>query len=216
MLTLNCHAVLFDLDGTLIESTFYIERLWQDWGVQYGISPQNMSKIMNGRRAVEIISTIAPHVSLQEEAYALETKEIVGMDGMRTYPGAKELLSALPAKQWAIVTSGTLRVASARLNYAKLPIPDVFITADVVTAGKPAPDAYLLAAKRLNVKPSDCVVVEDTPAGIQAAKTAGMKAIAISSTHPREALSQADVVVQQLADIQIRVTGSDINIQFKH
>lgn len=214
MLTLDCQAILFDLDGTLIESTFYIERLWQDWGLQYGVSPQSMSEIMHGRRAVEIIRTVAPHISVQEEAYALETKEIVGMDGMRTYPGAKELLSALPPKQWAIVTSGSLRVASARLNYAQLPMPAVFITADVVTAGKPAPDAYLLAAKRLSVKPSDCVVVEDTPAGIQAAKAAGMKSIAISSTHRREALSQADVVVQQLANLQVRVTAGDINIRF--
>ncbi len=214
MLTLDCQAILFDLDGTLIESTFYIERLWQDWGSQYGISPQSMSEIMHGRRAVEIIRTVAPHISVQEEAHALEAKEIAGIDGMRTYPGAKELLSALPPKQWAIVTSGSLRVASARLKYAQLPMPDVFITADVVTAGKPAPDAYLLAAKRLSVNPSDCVVVEDTPAGIQAAKAAGMKSIAISSTHRWEALGQADVVVQQLANIQVRVTAGTINIHF--
>ncbi len=215
MLSLNCQAVLFDLDGTLVESTFFIERLWQDWGMQHGVIPQRMSEVMHGRPAVEIINIVAPHVSVKDEIYALETNEISRMDGMRTYAGAKELLSSLPPKQWAIVTSGSLRVATARLNYAKLPKPDVFITADDIKAGKPAPDAYLLAAKRLRVHPADCVVVEDAPTGIQAGKSAGMKVIGIASSHSKEELQQADVVVQQLADIKAHITGSRINILFK-
>ena len=214
MITLNCRAILFDLDGTLIESTFYIEKLWQNWGIQHGITPQRMTDVMHGRRAVEIVSIVAPHLAIQDEVYALETKEISGMEGMRAYPGAREILSALPPKQWAIATSGSMRVASARVNYARLPTPDVFITADQVAAGKPAPDAFLLAARRLHVSPSDCVVFEDTPAGIQAAKAGGMKAIGIASTHTKEALKLADVVVQHLADIKVYMTGNDINIQF--
>jgi mannitol-1-/sugar-/sorbitol-6-phosphatase len=164
---------------------------------------------------VEIISIVAPHLSIQEEAHTLEMDEIAKMEGMRTYQCAKEILSALSLKQWAIVTSGSLRVASARLNYAKLSVPEVFITADDVKAGKPAPDAYLLAANRLHVKPADCVVVEDTPAGIQAGKAAGMRVIGIASTHPGKVLTQADVVVQQLADIRLHSTASGINIQIK-
>ena len=215
MFTLNCQAILFDLDGTLIESTFYIERLWQDWGVKHGVTPQHMSEVMHGRRGVEIISIVAPHLSIPEETYELETAEILHMNGMQAYPGAKELLGALPRKQWAIVTSGSMRVASARLNYAMLPAPEVFITAEDVSAGKPAPDAYLLAATRLHVNPSDCVVIEDSPAGIQAAKAAGMKAIGIASTQPRQALSKADVVVQQLADIKVQIAGNQLHIEFK-
>lgn len=215
MVSLNCQAVLFDLDGTLVESTFFIERLWQDWGVQHGVTPQRMSEVMHGRPAAEIINIVAPHVAIQEEIYALETNEISRMNGMKTYAGAQELLSSLPPKQWAIVTSGSLRVASARLNYAKLPMPGVFVTADNIKAGKPAPDAYLLAAKRLNINPENCVVVEDAPAGIQAGKSAGMKVIGIASSHSREELRQADVVVQQLTDIKVHVAGSQINIQFK-
>jgi sugar-phosphatase len=215
MLTLNCQAILFDLDGTLIESTLYIERLWQDWGLQHGVTARYMSEVMHGRRAVEIVSSVAPHLQVEDEVYALETEEIVKMEGMKPYPGAKELLSALPRGKWAIATSGSRRVASARLNYAKLPTPDVFITADDVRAGKPAPDAYLLAANGLNVKPSECVVVEDTAAGIQAGKAAGMRTIGIASTRSEESLRQADVVVAQLADIKVDVMNPEIRLRFK-
>jgi sugar-phosphatase len=174
-----------------------------------------MSEVMHGRRANEIIHLVAPHLSIKDEVYALETDEISRMDGMRTYAGARELLSSLPARQWAIVTSGSVRVAYARLNYVKLPRPEVFITAEDVRAGKPAPDAYLIAAQRLHVSPADCVVVEDAPAGIQAGKTAGMKVIGVTSSHSKEELRQADVVVGQLSDIKPRLAGNQINIQFQ-
>lgn len=215
MLALTCQAILFDLDGTLVESNSFIERLWQDWGRQHGIAPQYMSEVMHGRRAREIIHIVAPHLPIKEEAYAMETAEISNMEGMQAYRGARGLLDTLPRKQWAIVTSGTLRVASARLNYAKLPTPEVFITADDVKAGKPAPDGYLLAAKRLNVSPADCVVVEDAPAGIQAGKAAGMKVIGIASSLQKETLSQADIVVRELADIKLQFTGNQLTIHFK-
>lgn len=215
MSTWKCRAILFDLDGTLVESTFFIERLWQDWGIQHGVSPHRMSDVMHGRPAVEIINIVAPHLSVREEIHALETDEISRMDGMKTYVGAKELLNSLPPRRWAIVTSGSLRVASARLNYAKLPVPEVFITADDVRAGKPAPDAYLLAANRLQVEPADCVVVEDSPAGVQAGKAAGMRVIGIESTHPGAALAQADIILQQVASIKASPHGSEIHIQFQ-
>jgi sugar-phosphatase len=215
MSTLNCQAILFDLDGTLIESTFYIERLWHAWGLRHGVSPQYMTEVLHGRRAVEIIHTVAPHLSVADEIYTIETNEIIGMDGMRAYPGARELLNALPRMQWAIVTSGSMRVATARLNYAQLPTPDVFVTADDVAHGKPAPDAFLLAAKRLNIDPANCIVCEDSPAGIQAAKAAGMKTIAIASTCPSEMLWQADVIAQQFADIQASFAGDQLHIHIK-
>lgn len=215
MSTLICQAILFDLDGTLVDSTSFIEHLWQNWGTKHGVAPQRMSDVMHGRRAGEIIGIVAPHLSIPEEQYALETDEIALMSGMKTYAGAHELLSMLPHDRWAIVTSGSIRVASARLNYAKLPTPDTFITADDVEAGKPSPDAYLLAAKRLHVHPRDCVVVEDAPAGIQAGKSAGMKVIGIASSHTKTELMQADVVVQNLADIHVQIGENQIKITFK-
>ena len=215
MQTLKCQAVLFDLDGTLVESTSFIERLWQDWGLQHGVSPQYMSEVMHGRPAVEIISIVAPHLTAEDEVYALETDEISRMEGMRTYDGAHQLLSSLPRGRWAIVTSGSLRVASARVNYASLPVPEVFVTADDVQAGKPAPDAYLLAAQRLHVKPENCIVIEDSPAGVQAGKSAGMRVIAIASSHSKDELSQADVIAGQLAEIRPHVAGNQISIHFR-
>lgn len=213
--TLNCRAILFDLDGTLVESTFFIERLWQDWGRQHGITPQRMSEVMHGRRAHEIIHLVAPHLSIKDEVHALESDEIAHMGGMRTYTGARELLNSLPPRQWAIVTSGSVRVASARLRHAELPMPEVFITAHDVNSGKPAPDAYLLAAQRLHVSPADCVVVEDAPAGVLAGKAAGMRVIGVASSHSREELSAADFVIGQLADIKLQTTGNQIFLQLE-
>ena len=215
MQSLNCQAILFDLDGTLVDSAFRVQRLWLEWGKRHGIDPQSIMEVMHGRRAGETISIVAPHLSVQDELGILENDEISDMEGVRPYASAQTLLSKLSPNQWAIVTSGTLRVASARLKHVGLPIPEVFITAEDVHAGKPTPDGYLLAARRLNVKPSDCVVVEDAPAGIQAGKAAGMRVIAIASSISKKALSQADVIIQQLADIELYVTGREISIQFK-
>lgn len=213
MLTLNCQAVLFDLDGTLIDSAVRIQRLWQEWGARHGIAPQFLMEVMHGRRAGETISIVAPQLSVQDEVDALEIIETSDMDGVRLYPSAADLLKKLSPKQWAIVTSGTLRVASARMKHVGLPTPDIFITGDDVKTGKPAPDGYLLAAKRLNLRPADCIVVEDAPAGVQAGKAAGMKVIAVASTLSRDALDQADVVIQHLEEIKLHITNHELQIQ---
>lgn len=215
MKTLNCRAMLFDLDGTLIDSASRIQRLWQDWGRRHGIAPQSILDVMHGRRAGETISLVAPHLSIKDEVYALETDEISDMNGVKPYSSARELLRKLSTKQWAIVTSGSLRVVEARMDHVGLPRPGIFITGDDVKAGKPAPDGYLLAASRLNLNPGDCVVIEDAPAGIQAGWAAGMKVIAVATALSGEALNQADVVIQQLADIKLTVTGREIQIQCK-
>lgn len=213
MLTLNCLAILFDLDGTLIDSAFRVQRLWLEWGKRKGIDPQSIMGVMHGRRAGETIRIVAPHLSVEDELAVLEDDEITDMAGVTSYPSTQTLLSRLSSQQWAIVTSGSLRVASARMKYVRLPMQTVFITGDDVKSGKPSPEGYRLAAKRLNVSPANCVVIEDAPAGIQAGKSAGMKVIAIASSISKEALSEADVVVQQLEDIKLPVTNPGITIQ---
>ena len=213
MLIFNCQAILFDLDGTLVDSASRVQRLWLEWGKRHGIDPQYILKVMHGRRADETIRIVAPHLPVEEEFSKLEAEEISDMAGVRPYTSAAELVNQLSPRQWAVVTSGTVYVASARLKHVGLPFPDVFITARDVKAGKPAPDGYLLAAKRLNLRPEDCVVVEDAPAGIQAGKSAGMRVIGVASTLPTEALSQADVVIQHLDQIKLHVTSREIQIQ---
>jgi mannitol-1-/sugar-/sorbitol-6-phosphatase len=215
MLTMNCQAILFDLDGTLVDSALRVQRLWLEWGEQNSIDPQSIMDVMHGRRADETIRLVAPHLSLQDEMALLEEIEITDMKGVRPYASAMSLLGKLSPKQWAIVTSGTHRVASARIKHVALPTPEIFITADDVKAGKPAPDGYFLAAKRLGRKPSECLVFEDAPAGIQAGKAAGMRVIAIASSVSKEELSAADVVVQELADIDVHVTDTGINIEIR-
>src|SRR5512133_117177 len=146
MSILNCQAILFDLDGTLIDSAFRVQRLWLEWGQRKGVDPQSIMDVMHGRRAGETIRIVAPHLSAQDELDMLENEEISDMEGVRPCTSARDLLSQLSPKQGAIVTSGTLRVASARIKYVGLPTPEIFITAEDVQAGKPAPDGYLLAA----------------------------------------------------------------------
>ncbi len=211
--TWNCRALLFDMDGTLIESTARIDRLWQWWAAKHGIPMEKLNGLTHGRRAVETLRLVAPHLELGPEIEALEAEEISDMRGVRPYPGASELLARLDGASWAIVTSGSRRVAEARIAYAGLPQPPALITADEVQQGKPAPDGYLLAAAKLGISRDQCVVIEDSPVGVESGKAAGMRLVAIAATHSAESLAGADAIVSRLADLDLRVTGADISLR---
>ena len=213
MFVMNCQAFLFDLDGTLIDSDARIRRLWRDWSGRHGIDLDSILKIMHGRRAAETIGMVAPHLPVDAEVRWLEADEVADMAGVQAYPGAAGLLGALAPGQWSVVTSGARPVAEARLRYVNLPVPDVFITSGDVRVGKPDPEGYCLAASRLGLPPGDCVVIEDAPAGIRAGKAAGMRVIAVASTHAAEVLGEADVVVPQLAALAFTITGGTIGIR---
>src|SRR5262249_15492831 len=148
-----CDAVLFDLDGVLVDSTECIERHWREWAAKHQIDFIEVMKIAHGRRTVETVRMIAPHLDVHRELEALEGAESSDTEGVRKIDGAVELLQPLPEGAWAIVTSGTLRTAAGRISFAGLPMPRVLVTADDVERGKPAPDAYLLAAEKLGVLP---------------------------------------------------------------
>lgn len=198
-----CDAILFDLDGVLVDSTQVVERQWQLWAIHHQLDVQMVMAIAHGRRALEIIQTVAPHLNGIDETTKLAAAEAADTDGLRVYQGAYELLTRLPATDWAVATSGTRIVANARLNHAGLPLPTVFVTADDVQRGKPNPDPYLLAAERLGVPPQRCIVIEDAPAGIEAGLAAGARVIAVASTHPRTQLHHATAIVNQLADLAV-------------
>ena len=162
-----------------------------------------MLKLAHGRRTVETIRLAAPHLDAEVEAAALEAAEAADTDGVLAMSGARALLATLPAAAWAIATSNSRRTAILRLQHTGLPIPRVLITAEIVQQGKPHPEAYLTAAARLGVDPRRCVMVEDAPAGISAARAAGMVVLALLGTHAAHQLRQAHAVIEQLAHLHI-------------
>lgn len=166
--------------------------------------------IAHGVRTIEVIRAVAPHLDAEAEVRKLESREAADRDGVAVMPGAVELVSVIPAGRWCVVTSGTRHLASARLRLAGIPVPSVLVTADDVAHGKPHPEPYLKGAELLGVKPEECLVVEDAPAGIQSAHAGGMKAIAVTSTFPASALREADAIVEKLEQIRVGVDGVDM------
>jgi mannitol-1-/sugar-/sorbitol-6-phosphatase len=190
-------AVISDLDGVLVDSTAPTVRSWRAWGERHGIDGAALQAANHGRpgRAV-----IAEHVSaalVDGESEWLARAETEDTDGVIAYPGAADVL-ALP--RVAIGTSCTAPLARARLVAAGLPVPAVFVTSDQVARGKPAPDTFLLAAERLGVDPAACLVFEDAPAGIAAARAAGMTVWAVTTTHGAAELGEAQRVAAGLAE----------------
>jgi sugar-phosphatase len=208
MTEFNCKAVLFDLDGVLVDSTACIERHWEQWAEKHDLDLEAILRVSHGRRTEDTIRLVAPHLRVEEEAAQIADHEAIDTEGVFEIEGAAQLLRSLPSASWAVVTSGPTGSALARLATAGLPVPSVLVTAQDVKRGKPDPEPYLLAAARLGVAPADCVVVEDAPAGIQAGHDAGMSVIAVASTHSIDELGLAQAVVKQLADIQILASGN--------
>ena len=181
-------AILFDMDGTLVDSMAHDEQQWIRWGARYGIDPQPILKISHGRRTEEIIREVAPHLATEEEFARFGEEELSNLDGIRAVAGAAALLSTLPRDAWALVTSAPRQLAQMRMECAGLPLPSVVVSADDVKNGKPHPEGVLLAAQRLGVEPAQCLVIEDTPAGIQAARAGGMRSLGIMTTYSCEEL----------------------------
>jgi len=207
MKTFDCAAILFDLDGVLVDSTGSVTRQWRRWAEEQNLDPDEVVEIAHGVRTIEIVRRLAPHLDAKAETLRLEKREADDHQGVSVMPGAAELLKAIPPGRWCVVTSGTRYLATARLQLGNLPMPKVLVSADDVSKGKPHPEPYLMGAKLLGVNPTECLVIEDAPAGIRAAHAGGMKAIGITSTYPAPALQEADVVVQSLAQIKVRNTG---------
>ena len=200
---LECDAVLFDLDGVLVDSTACVERHWRRWAAEHRLDPDAIMHLAHGRPTVETIRLVAPHLPAAEEAARLNAAEAFDTDGVAVVEGAVRLVDSLPRDAWAVATSGTRDTAMTRLRHGGLPTPTVLVTADDVTHGKPDPEASVLAARGLGVRPEACVVVEDAPPGIRAGRAAGMRVIAVVSTHARSELAEADVTVARLADIEV-------------
>ncbi len=203
-----CQAILFDLDGVLVDSTPCVTRVWSSWARQHGLDAERVVHIAHGQRTIETVRKVAPHLDAQLEANRIEQMEVDDTEGLRVLPGAKELLAKLPPERYTIVTSGTRRLATKRLQVAGLPVPVTMITADDVTRGKPDPEPYLAGARSLRFEPKDCVVFEDAPSGIRAAIAAGMTAVGVLTTFDAEELAAAGVIIEALRDVDAKVQAS--------
>ncbi len=206
---LDCDAILFDLDGVLIDSTACVERHWNNWANQHGLDAASILRVAHGVRNIDTMRRLAPHLDVEQEAALFAAHEVADTAGVVAVPGATQIIEDLGGGPWAIVTSCSGALAQARLRTARLAVPPLLITGDDVENGKPDPGPYLLAASRLRVPAEGCVVVEDAPAGIQAGKAAGMQVIAITATYGREKLleSGADMAVDRLSAIRVQRAG---------
>ena len=191
-------AVLSDLDGVLVDSAAVIEQTWRGFADRHGLDPDEVVAAGHGRRSIDLIRLVAPHLDAEIEAANVEREEIAQASGLRPLPGARELVDAVPAERFAIVTSGSRALALARLRAAGLPVPAVLVTAEEVDDGKPHPAGYLRAAELLGVDPAHSVVLEDAPAGVEAGRAAGMTVIAVLTTNDASALTRAHSRVHDL------------------
>ena len=203
--TLRCRALLFDLDGVLADSTASVERHWRRWAASHGFDGDAIMRVVHGRRAIDTIRDVAPGLDAERELAALVEAEAGDTTGVVAAPGAAALLPRLPADGWAVVTSGVRVVALARLRASGLPEPPLLVAADMIARGKPDPEGYLTAAHRLGRAPADCLVIEDAPAGLAAARAAGMRCVALTTTHAAAELAGADLVVASLAALDVEI-----------
>lgn len=218
---MRCKGFLFDLDGTLADSLPVVVRSWCKWADRFNLPHDEVLNFIHGKQAITSLRHFLPGRSeeeIQSEFVWLEKVEATDTDGITAQPGAVALLRTLDRAgiPWAIVTSGSIPVAHARHRAAGLPEADVFVTAERVKHGKPAPDAYLLGAELLGLAPEDCAVVEDAPAGLLSGLTAGCRTIAVNVPVDAPRLDEADFVLTTLERLVVeRLPDGYVNVTLK-
>ncbi|WP_426785731.1 sugar phosphatase (plasmid) [Rahnella variigena] len=217
---MECKGFLFDLDGTLVDSLPAVERSWINWALSWGVNPQDVLAFIHGKQAITSLRHFMEGESeetIQKEFLKLEQIEATDTEGVTALPGAHLLLSELNRQNipWAIVTSGSMPVASARHKAANLPEPEVFITAEQVKHGKPQPDAYLLGAERLGLAPEDCVVVEDAAAGVMAGLAAGCKVIAVNAPDDTPGIENVDFDLSTLEILLVSSSDESVKVSLR-
>lgn len=180
---IHCRAILFDMDGTLVDSNEVCEAVWREWAHSVRVDPAPILAIHHGRRPEETIQLTYPHLASAETAIWLQQQQIGRTEGLKLIPGADTLVDSLGDTPWAVVTSASRVLAEDRLRAVGLWRGQPLIGADDVAVGKPSPEGYLAAARILGTEPAHCVVFEDAPAGIEAGKQAGMPVVAVMTTH---------------------------------
>ncbi|HTR75852.1 MAG TPA: HAD-IA family hydrolase [Solirubrobacterales bacterium] len=196
-------AILADLDGTLIDSVASGRRAWSALARRRGLDEEETFRLAMGRPTRETIALLVPEGERDAEQELLDRDEVEDAGSVVAYPGARELLAGqIPI---AVVTSGSTELATARLRGAGLGVPEVMVTADSISTGKPDPEPFLLGARALGVEPGRCLALEDAPSGISAALAAGMPVVAFRTSHAGHELSGATVVLDSLAEAVARL-----------
>lgn len=203
-------AILFDMDGVLLDSRPVVERTWRRWAARHRVPVEPILRVAHGRRTWDTLREAVPQLATREEVDWLDAAELEDFEGIRPIPGARELLAALPAARWTIVTSAGRELAMRRLAAVGLALPDSAVTSEDIPRGKPAPDGYWLGATRLDANPHSCLVVEDAPPGIQAGKSAGARVLALTTTHTVEQLGGADLILPDLSRVRVSASPSQV------
>lgn len=218
---ITCSAVLFDLDGVLVDSNAAVARVWTWWATEHGFDPAEVVRAAQGRPSLTTIREYLPHGDQVAENREVERREIEDTEGVGAMPGAIELLNSLPRERWAIATSCSRPLAEVRIKAGDLPRPTALVTSDQVKNGKPAPDPYLKAADLLGFPAAECIVVEDAAAGVRSGKAAGARVIGVTTDLSEAELRKngADWVVENCGAISLapRVDGrGELSLRLKN
>jgi len=215
MTHIRCSALLFDMDGVLIDSTPAVARVWSRWARAHGFPPEEVVAKAHGRPSITTVREYLPDADHEAENRIVERSEIEDLEGVVPLPGARELLDHLPRNRWTIVTSSTRPLAEARLRAAGLSIPEKLITSSDITNGKPHPEPYLKAASMLGYPAAECVVVEDVAAGIEAGRAAGARVIALPTTCNVSALKAAGAnwILKDCSAISVCRVNADLHLE---
>ncbi|MGW5033132.1 HAD family hydrolase [Streptomyces nigra] len=204
---LTARALLLDMDGTLVNSDAVVERIWRRWADRHGLDGDEVMKVVHGRQGHASMALLLPNRPVEQnhaDNARMLAEETADMDGVVPVPGAPEFLASLRGLPHALVTSADVALSTARMAAAGLPLPDVRVTAESVGASKPDPEGFLKGAAELGVDPADCIVFEDSGAGIQAGRAAGMRVVGIG---PRAGLHEPDVLVEDLRRVRVEDAG---------
>ena len=206
--------MLFDMDGTLVDSTQIVELAWGPWAARHKIPVEDVLGFSHGRPTIATLEHFLPGRDHSEELEELSRFEETQLEGIQAVPGAAELLYTLEKQKhpWAIVTSAGRKLAEARIIAAGLPLPQVMVPVDEIRNGKPDPEGFLRAAEQLGVAPEDCVVFEDTRPGIDAGVSAGMQVVGLLTTYSAQELRHQPLIVNFL-DVTIRREGEFLKIE---
>ena len=205
MTKIVCHALLFDLDGVLVDSTPAVARVWNIWARKHGFDPEETIRKAHGRPSLATIRELLPNADYAAENAIVEKMEIEDLEGVAPLPGSAELLQTLPSGRWTVVTSCTRKLALVRLRVAGLPIPEKIVTSTDIVHGKPHPEPYLKGAQLLGIAPQDCIVFEDAPAGIRSGKSARSRVVAFQTTERDDRLraAGADWIVKDASSVSL-------------